>query len=88
MKLKTPILAFSLFFVAFGLPQKRPKFDWNRIKFVHSFGDSYSFVQGTQGNANFSFIGDALDFSFTPSQLLTDEIIPRNVSEPNFQPLY
>jgi len=58
----------------------RPRFDWDRIKFLHAFGDSYSFVQGTQGFANFSFIGDALDFSFTPKQLLTNEIIPRNTS--------
>ncbi|PPQ91703.1 hypothetical protein CVT25_012916 [Psilocybe cyanescens] len=57
----------------------RPKFNWDRIKFVHAFGDSYSFVYGTQGLANFSFIGDALDFSFTPQQLLSNEIVPRSV---------
>ncbi|KAF8957252.1 hypothetical protein BDZ97DRAFT_1906861 [Flammula alnicola] len=57
-----------------------PKFNWDNIKYVHAFGDSYSFVQGTRGNGNFSFIGDALHFSFTPQQLLTDEIIPRNTS--------
>ncbi|KAF8194141.1 hypothetical protein BJ912DRAFT_959517 [Pholiota molesta] len=58
----------------------KPKFNWDEIKFVHAFGDSYSFVQGTDGNANFSFIGDAFNFSFTPEKLLTDEIIPRNTS--------
>ncbi|PPQ96686.1 hypothetical protein CVT26_010315 [Gymnopilus dilepis] len=58
----------------------KPTLDWDEIKFVHAFGDSYSFVQGTQGLANFSFIGDAQDFSFTPHQLLTNEIIPRNAS--------
>jgi hypothetical protein len=58
----------------------KPLFNWDRIKYVHAFGDSYSFVQGTQGQANFSFIGSALDFAFTPQQLLQNEIIPRNTS--------
>ncbi|CAA7271332.1 unnamed protein product [Cyclocybe aegerita] len=56
------------------------KFNWDRIKYVHAFGDSYSFVQGTRGRANYSFIGDALDFAFTPEELLTNEIIPRYTS--------
>ncbi|KAF5315102.1 hypothetical protein D9619_007370 [Psilocybe cf. subviscida] len=40
-----------------SLPQNvedtRPSFNWDRIKYVHAFGDSYSFVQGTEGHANF-----------------------------------
>lgn len=28
-------------------------FNWDSIKFVYAFGDSYSFVQGTDGTANF-----------------------------------
>ena len=55
------------------------KFNWNEIKHVYAFGDSYSFVQGTEGNPAFSFIGDAQHFAFTRQQLLTDEILPRNV---------
>jgi hypothetical protein len=31
----------------------KPSFNWDRIKYVHAFGDSYSFVQGTLGQANF-----------------------------------
>jgi len=58
----------------------KPSFNWDRVKYVHAFGDSYSFVQGTLGQANFSFIGSALDFAFTPQQLLQNEIIPRNTS--------
>lgn len=76
----------------------RPSFNWDRIRYVHAFGDSYSFVQGTEGHANFrrvigearlcailiywsgnSFIGDALNFSFSPQQLLRNEIILKNV---------
>ncbi|KAA1469878.1 hypothetical protein DENSPDRAFT_835557 [Dentipellis sp. KUC8613] len=55
-------------------------FDWNDVKYVYAFGDSYSFVQGTAGLANFSFIGDAFDFSFSQTELLKNEIIPKNTS--------
>ncbi|KAF9476547.1 hypothetical protein BDN70DRAFT_812120 [Pholiota conissans] len=58
----------------------KPIFNWDEIESVHAFGDSYSFVQGTRGDANFSFIGDALNFAFTPEQLLTNEIVPRSTS--------
>ncbi|KIJ64511.1 carbohydrate esterase family 16 protein [Hydnomerulius pinastri MD-312] len=57
-----------------------PSFDWNTIKYFYIFGDSYSFVQGTEGYANYSFIGDAFNLGFTPSQLLSDQIIPHNTS--------
>ncbi|KAF5385666.1 hypothetical protein D9757_005474 [Collybiopsis confluens] len=55
-------------------------FDWSSTKYVYAFGDSYTFVQGTLGFPNFSFIGDVLDLAFTPAQILSDEIIPRNTS--------
>ncbi|KAJ7147031.1 hypothetical protein C8R43DRAFT_1129820 [Mycena crocata] len=55
-------------------------FDWDSIRYMYAFGDSYTFVQGTAGHANFSFIGDALNFSFTPKQLLDNQIIPKNTS--------
>lgn len=29
------------------------KFDWDAVKYVYAFGDSYTFVQGTAGHANF-----------------------------------
>ncbi|KAJ7016644.1 hypothetical protein C8F04DRAFT_503417 [Mycena alexandri] len=56
------------------------EFDWDSIRYMYAFGDSYTFVAGTEGHPAFSFIGDALNFSFTPEQLLTNEIIPRNTS--------
>lgn len=55
-------------------------FSWDNINYVYAFGDSYSFVQGTKGHANFSFIGDKTNFAFTPQDLLQNEIIPRNTS--------
>ncbi|KAF4617467.1 hypothetical protein D9613_006096 [Agrocybe pediades] len=88
MKLSGASLTFAALSLASsisGSPQPgtqslRPKFDWNRIKYVHAFGDSYSFVQGTRGHANYSFIGDSFNYSFTPQQLLTNEIIFKNTS--------
>ncbi|KAI5896838.1 uncharacterized protein SCHCODRAFT_02533337 [Schizophyllum commune H4-8] len=56
------------------------RFDWSQVKYVYAFGDSYSFVQGTLGHANFSFIGDLNDLAFTPDELLSNEIVPRNTS--------
>ncbi|KAF7365144.1 Carbohydrate esterase family 16 protein [Mycena venus] len=55
-------------------------FDWNNIRYMYAFGDSYTFVQGTEGHANFSFFGDAFDFAFTPQQILSNQIIPKNTS--------
>ncbi|KAF8895326.1 hypothetical protein BD779DRAFT_1668620 [Infundibulicybe gibba] len=77
--LVTTVFWLSIPLVSAAAPSKVP-FHWDSIKYVYAFGDSYSFVQGTNGFANFSFIGDALDFSFTPQQLLNNEIIPRNTS--------
>ena len=44
-----------------------------------AFGDSYTYVQGTQGLQNYSFIGDLQNYTFTPQQLLTDEIVQNQV---------
>ncbi|TFK52582.1 hypothetical protein OE88DRAFT_1657924 [Heliocybe sulcata] len=49
-------------------------FNWNNIRYFYVFGDSYSYVQGTEGLADFSFIGDAFNLSYTPEQLLSNEI--------------
>ncbi|KJA17997.1 carbohydrate esterase family 16 protein [Hypholoma sublateritium FD-334 SS-4] len=71
----------ALFTTAVGVATPGgPQFSWDAVKFVYSFGDSYSFVQGTRGTANFSFIGDAQNLAFTPEQLLTTEIVPRKTS--------
>ncbi|EIN12675.1 hypothetical protein PUNSTDRAFT_60790 [Punctularia strigosozonata HHB-11173 SS5] len=59
---------------------KKPSFRWSDIEYVYAFGDSYTFVQGTLGHANFSFIGDAFNLPFTPKQLLSNQIIPKNTS--------
>ncbi|KAK7056874.1 hypothetical protein VNI00_002591 [Paramarasmius palmivorus] len=58
---------------------KGSEFSWDSVKYVYAFGDSYTFVQGVSGYPNYSFIGDALDPSFTPEELLSNEIVPKNV---------
>ncbi|KIY72415.1 carbohydrate esterase family 16 protein [Cylindrobasidium torrendii FP15055 ss-10] len=50
---------------------------WNNLL---AFGDSYTFVEGQMGRANFSFIGDAFEYAFSPEQLLTNEIVPNKTS--------
>jgi hypothetical protein len=44
-----------------------------------AFGDSYTYIQGTDGLQNYSFIGDLQNFTYTPQQLLTDEIVQNQV---------
>ncbi|KAF9498977.1 putative lysophospholipase [Pleurotus eryngii] len=73
-------LAYTLTAVVASSETHKARFDWDAIRYVYAFGDSYTFVQGTQGHANFSFIGDALDPSFTREQLLSNEIISKNTS--------
>ena len=50
-------------------------FDWAATTSILVFGDSYSYVQGTEGRANYTFIGDAFNYGYTPTQLLLDEIV-------------
>lgn len=50
-------------------------FSWANTKHLIAFGDSYTYVQGTHGRQNYSFIGDAYDFGFDASTLLSDRIV-------------
>lgn len=54
---------------------------WRKILIWHSlaFGDSYTYVQGTVGLQNYSFIGDLQNYTYTPEQLLADEIVQNQV---------
>ncbi|KAF2764521.1 lysophospholipase A [Teratosphaeria nubilosa] len=58
----------------------RPTFDWANTKHLITFGDSYTYVQGTSGLQNYSFIGDAQHFSFTPPQLLANRIVQNSTA--------
>ncbi|KAF2098701.1 lysophospholipase A [Rhizodiscina lignyota] len=48
---------------------------WRDIRHLVTFGDSYTYVQGTRGHVNSTFIGDLQNLAFTPEQLLTDYIV-------------
>lgn len=47
------LLRLALLSLAVGRISEARPFSWDRIKYVYAFGDSYSFVQGTRGLANF-----------------------------------
>ncbi|KAF3003248.1 hypothetical protein E8E14_000920 [Neopestalotiopsis sp. 37M] len=52
-------------------------FRWEKTKYLIAFGDSYTFIQGTNGYPGFSFIGDYRspeDLAFTPQELLSTQI--------------
>ncbi|KAH7092718.1 hypothetical protein BKA62DRAFT_74534 [Auriculariales sp. MPI-PUGE-AT-0066] len=62
-----------------GQSQRRA-FEWDRVKAIYAFGDSYSFVGGLRGYPKFTFIGDEINFAFTPEELLTNTILPNVTS--------
>ncbi|KAB5539331.1 lysophospholipase A [Coniochaeta sp. 2T2.1] len=74
--LKVLLCASLLSIPAAALPQ-RGTFDWDKTKHVVAFGDSYTYIQGTAGLQNFSFIGDYLpgNFAYTPDTLLSNKIV-------------
>jgi hypothetical protein len=45
-----------------------------------AFGDSYTYVQGTHGHQNYSFVGDAFDFAFDEQTLLSNKIVQNQVT--------
>ncbi|TVY91049.1 hypothetical protein LAWI1_G006244, partial [Lachnellula willkommii] len=59
--------------------QSKPYFNWDETNFILAFGDSYTYVQGTSGLQNYSFIGDLQNYSFTPEKLLSDEIVQNQI---------
>lgn len=44
-----------------------------------AFGDSYSYVLGTSGRQNYSFIGDYQHIGFSSQQLLNNKIVQSQV---------
>jgi hypothetical protein len=58
-----------------GLPTQLYYWQAGRL----AFGDSYTFVQGTEGNKDFSFLGDNLNLSYTREKLYGDKIVKNQV---------
>ncbi|KGO77016.1 Esterase, SGNH hydrolase-type [Penicillium italicum] len=57
-------------------PLSRPaKFDWSSTKALITFGDSYTYVQGTLGHQNFSFIGDQFNLAYDAQTLFSSKIV-------------
>ncbi|KAI1306133.1 hypothetical protein F5Y03DRAFT_406163 [Xylaria venustula] len=56
---------------------RKPRFNWNDTENLIAFGDSYTFVQGTAGYPNYSFIGSYLpgQLGFLPDTLLSNKIV-------------
>ena len=77
------VLFSALFFPALStaVPASHDdsKFSWSHISHVLAFGDSYTYVQGIDGRQNYSYIGDALNYSYTPEQLLSDGIVQNQI---------
>src|SRR4051812_20262039 len=54
---------------------QKSNWQWQSTKSLITFGDSYTYVQGTLGYANYTFIGDLQHLSFTPSDLFSSSIV-------------
>jgi hypothetical protein len=68
--------------VAAALPAQstgKHAFDWDATRYLLAFGDSYTYVQGTHGHQNYSFIGDQLNFAYDSKMLLTNKIVQNQV---------
>ncbi|KAI0134784.1 hypothetical protein BJ170DRAFT_700053 [Xylariales sp. AK1849] len=70
------------------VPHAKPHFQWEDIEYLIAFGDSYTYVQGTAGHTNYSFIGDLLpgDVEFTPQELLSNKIVQNFTGTANAGP--
>ena len=55
-------------------PEQKKPFVFEKLKALIAFGDSYTYVQGLLGHANYTYIGDEFDISFTPKQLFSNRI--------------
>ncbi|KAI7650986.1 Homoserine [Hortaea werneckii] len=53
---------------------------WQTTTHLIAFGDSYTYIQGTFGRQNFSFIGDSQHLSSPASTLLTNQIVQNQTS--------
>ena len=63
------VAAIAVVVVA-AVPSKQPAFSWEKTKYVYAFGDSYTFVQGTEGHANFRWARIQPGIQQDPTSLL------------------
>jgi len=67
-------------------PPPPPSFKWSTVSSVIAFGDSYTYVQGTAGRRNFSFIGDLQNLNFTKEELFENRIVQNQTGTANGGP--
>ncbi|KAJ5087520.1 hypothetical protein N7456_011136 [Penicillium angulare] len=68
-------LALASGITASAVPRSTEKFNWSAKKGLLAFGDSYTYVQGTHGHQNFSFIGDQFNYAYDEKTLLSNKIV-------------
>lgn len=73
------ILFFPLL-QALAIAKLASGFSWDSTAALLTFGDSYTYVEGTYGRVNGSFIGSELDFAFTPEMLEDNKILVNHTS--------
>ncbi|KAG9721691.1 carbohydrate esterase family 16 protein, partial [Aureobasidium melanogenum] len=73
--LRSLVLVYLALLVGVTAVPTKTNFNWHDTKYMIAFGDSYTYVQGTAGRQNSSFIGDHFDFSFTQDELLNNKIV-------------
>lgn len=69
------LFAASVASTSDGAETRNSGFNWRDTISVIAFGDSYTYVQGTLGRTNYTFIGDNFDFVFTPEKLFSNRIV-------------
>ncbi|ETS85584.1 hypothetical protein PFICI_03609 [Pestalotiopsis fici W106-1] len=65
----------ALLSLASHISPAQAAFKYSDVKQVISFGDSYSFVQGTYGQPNKTFIGSYTQYAYTSTQLLNNKMV-------------
>ncbi|RMZ68106.1 lysophospholipase A [Pyrenophora seminiperda CCB06] len=78
--MKLPIIpslywAYHAYAAAISSMHAKSSFNWQNTKSLLAFGDSYTYIQGTLGHQNYSFIGDELNLAFTPANLFANRIV-------------
>ncbi|KAK2754857.1 hypothetical protein FQN54_006750 [Arachnomyces sp. PD_36] len=77
--LSAQFLVFPLL-QAFAAAKPTSGFSWNSTTALLAFGDSYTYVEGTHGRVNGSFIGSEIDFAYTPEELEGNKILVNHTS--------
>ncbi|KAE8372721.1 hypothetical protein BDV26DRAFT_285709 [Aspergillus bertholletiae] len=75
MRFASYLLVTASASLSVALPSRLPSqgFDWDSIQLA--FGDSYTYVQGTAGHQNYSFIGDRFNLEYNAQTLLNNKIV-------------